>query len=102
MARRGASEDRREAAALRAGRRAIARGERPVYRLAAADDDAWRVDGATWLSVTAAGRRNALAEGRRIIAAWLDVTPDTFDVEISEADVSTITPPKADGQVFGG
>ena len=34
-----------------------------------------------WLSVTATGRREALDEAREVIAEWLDVPPDAFDVE---------------------
>lgn len=74
-------EARRRQSAIQAGRRMIARGERPRYRLLPAQDGLWRVDALPWLSVTAAGRLEALGEARVRIAGWLDVAPDTFDVE---------------------
>ena len=37
-----------------------------------------------------------------MLASVLGVTSDTIDVEIDEADVTTLTPPKRDGQVYGG
>jgi len=39
------------------------------------------VDALPWVSVTATGRREALDEARAAIAAWLEVEPDTLDVE---------------------
>ena len=81
MARPGVSEAAKQAAALQASRRMIARGERPAYRLTTAQDGRWRVDALPWLSVTATGRREAMDEARVVIAEWLDVRPDTFDVE---------------------
>jgi hypothetical protein len=59
----------------------IARGERPAYRLIPAQDGGWRVDAKPWVTVTATGRREALDETRAAIAEWLDVAPDSFDVE---------------------
>ena len=75
------SEARQQDAALSAGRRMIARGDRPGYRLMPAQDGRWQVDALPWLSVTAQARREALDEARAAIAAWLDVRPDSFDVE---------------------
>lgn len=60
----------------------IARGDRPAYRVTAAEDGRWRVDGMPWVSVTATGRREALDDGRAGIAEWLGVPLDSFDVEI--------------------
>jgi hypothetical protein len=80
MARRGVSEATKEAAALQAGRRMIARGDRPVYRVRS-KDGGWSVDALPWLSVTAASRRDALDAGRAAIAEWLEVPPDAFDLQ---------------------
>lgn len=49
----------------------IARGDRPAYRLTAAEDGRWRVDTLPWMPVTATGRREALDEARAAIAEWL-------------------------------
>lgn len=78
---RHVSEARRGDAALQAGRRLIARGERPLYRLRAAQDGDWTVGGYPWLSVAATGCREALTEARAVIAEWLEVPPEAFDVE---------------------
>lgn len=59
----------------------IARGDRPAYRVTAAEDGRWRVDTLPWVSLTATGRREALDEARAAIAAWLQVEPHAFDVE---------------------
>ena len=59
----------------------IARGDRPAYRVTAAEDGRWRVASLPWVSVTATSRREALAEARAAIAAWLEVSPEGFDVE---------------------
>jgi hypothetical protein len=81
MARRGASEATRQASALQAGRRTISRGERPLYRVRAAQDGRWEVEGCPWLSIEASERRAGLQRTREAIAAWLEVEPDAFDVE---------------------
>jgi hypothetical protein len=80
MARRGVSDATKLASALQAGRRMIARGERPGYRLTAAQDGSWTVDALPWLSVAATGRWEALDEARGVIATWLDVPPESFDL----------------------
>ena len=80
MARR-LNETRQRAAAHQASRRMIARGDRPAYRITAAEDGRWRVDTLPWVSVTARGRREALDEARAAIAEWLEVEADAFDVE---------------------
>lgn len=80
MARR-IGEAQRAAAALQACRRMVSRGDRPLFRLQAAQDGSWAVDGCPWLVVPATGRRGAPSAARAVIAAWLDVPPDAFDVE---------------------
>jgi hypothetical protein len=75
------SDDRQQHAAMAAGRRMIARGDRPGYRVSTAQDGRWQVEALPWLSVTAKRRRDALDGARVAIAEWLDVTPDSFDVE---------------------
>jgi hypothetical protein len=75
------NEARQRAAAHQASRRMIARGDRPLYRVMTAQDGRWRVDTLPWVSVTATGRREALDEARAAIASWLDVEPDSFDIE---------------------
>jgi hypothetical protein len=79
MVRRGVSEERKRAAALQAGRQMIARGERPMYRLRA-EDGRWAVDALPWVTVTAAGRQEALDAARAAIGRWLEVAPDAFDL----------------------
>ena len=69
---RHVSEARKHAAALQAARRMIARGERPGYRLRAAQDGSWAVDGHPRVTVTADTERAALAAVRAAIAAcWM-------------------------------
>jgi hypothetical protein len=41
-------------------------------------------NGPPWLAVDAAGRRDALERARTAISGWLDVPPDSFDLEIAE------------------
>ena len=59
----------------------IVRGERPAYRITTAQDGRWRVDALPWVSVTAEGRQDALVDARAAIASWLEVEPDSFDLE---------------------
>lgn len=59
----------------------IARGDRPAYRVTAAEDGSWRVDTLPWVPVTATGRREALDEAGATIAQWLKVEPGSFAVE---------------------
>jgi hypothetical protein len=77
---RHVSEARRRDAATQGGRRMIARGDRPLYRVRMTEDGGWTIDGCPWLAGTAAGRREALAAAREAVAAMLDVAPDRFDV----------------------
>ena len=60
-----------------------ARGDGRCTRGRVSQDGRWRVDTLPWVSVTATGRREALDEAREVIAEWLDVPPDAFDVEAS-------------------
>jgi hypothetical protein len=82
MARRGSSDEAKEAAALRQAWRMIAVGERPVYRVRWAEEGRWIVVDAPWLSMAALTRGGALASARVAIAAWLEVESDAFDVEV--------------------
>jgi hypothetical protein len=73
-------EATKRAAARQAARRMIARGERPGYRLRAQGGH-WTVDALPWITVTAAYRWDAIQAARAAIAAWLEVTIDSFDVD---------------------
>jgi hypothetical protein len=65
-----------------ASRRMIARGERPGYRIAeTGDGETIHVIELPWLGRIASERRDAIAQARASIAAWLGVDGDTFDVE---------------------
>jgi hypothetical protein len=79
---RRVSETRQRAAAHQAARRMIARGERPGYRVRTAQDGRCAVDALPWLSVPATSRREVLAAARAAIAGWLEVAPESFDVEV--------------------
>jgi hypothetical protein len=74
---------RRADAARAAGRRMIARGERPLYRIAivrTTPDILVRVVELPWLDGRAPAMREVTGTGRALIAAWLDVHPESFDV----------------------
>jgi hypothetical protein len=60
----------------------VARGERPGYRVVAAQGGRWTVDALPWVSVTAMGRGEALEAARAAIAEWLDVAAEAFDLEV--------------------
>ena len=82
MARR-LDEGRQRAAAHQASRRMIARGDWPPYRVTTAQDGRWRVDTLPWVPpLSATSRREALEAAREAIATWLEVEPDSFDVEL--------------------
>jgi len=81
MTRRGIPPDRRRAAAHRASRRMIARGDRPTYHVTFARSGSRTVVEFEWLHLEAQGRRDALAAAHSAIAAWLDVSPDAFDLD---------------------
>jgi hypothetical protein len=53
MSRRGLTDAQREASARQAAQRAVARGERPLYRVRIAQDGTRTVDWCPWLSLTA-------------------------------------------------
>ncbi len=64
-------------------RRMVGRGERPGYRLRAAQDGAWTVVGLPGVTVTAETKRAALTAARTAIAAVLEVPRDAFDLEVA-------------------
>jgi hypothetical protein len=80
MARR-VSEAQKQASALQVARRMIARGDRPGYRLVAAQDGSWAVDGLPGVTVAADIKRTALTAARAVIAGVLEVDPESFDLE---------------------
>jgi hypothetical protein len=70
-------------AARAAGRRMVARGERPMYRLELAHGGPnveFRVVELPWLAGTATARRDVVATARGLVAAWLGCHPDAFDL----------------------
>jgi hypothetical protein len=96
------AQPERQAKARQAGRRLIARGGRPAYRLGSAQDGRWAVESCEWLPEVAGTRATALTAATITIASWLGVDPAAIDVEIVEADTTSMTPPVVDGQVYGG
>ena len=99
---RRVSPERQRTTFIQAGQRAIARGERPLYRLGRVGQHGWAVEGAPWIAFEAGGTSMARDLAHAMLASMLGVTSDTIDVETDEADVTTLTPPKRDGQVYGG
>ena len=76
------NEFRRAEAAWSAGRRMVARRERPCYRVADTGDGATvHIVELPWIAPITATRGTALDRARAAIAGWLDVQPDAFDVE---------------------
>jgi hypothetical protein len=59
----------------------IARGERPGYRLRAAQDGSWTVEGLPGVTLAAETKRTALTAARAAIAAVLEVDPESFDLD---------------------
>ena len=80
MARR-VSEEQKRAAALQSSRRMISRGERPGYRLEQRSDGTWTVVGFPGIKLAASGRREARAAARAMIATFLDVALESFDLD---------------------
>jgi hypothetical protein len=78
---RHVNEERQHSAALQAARRMVARGERPGYRLRAAHDGSWTVEGLPGVTVAAETRKAAVMAARAAIAAVLEVDPESFDLE---------------------
>ncbi len=73
---------RRAQAAWAAGRRMVARRERPCYRVADTGDGATvHIVELPWIAPITATRATAIDQARTAIAAWLDVQLDAFDVE---------------------
>lgn len=52
-----------------------------MYRAMQAQDGRWYVLGYPWLAIDATDRRAALEATRRVVAQWLGVEPDAFNVE---------------------
>jgi hypothetical protein len=102
MARPGMTDSRRQAQARQAGRRLVAGGERPAYRLRSVQGGRWAVEWCGWLPEITGSRAEALAAATTAIATWLEVDPAAIDVEIVDADTGSMTPPPVDGQVYGG
>jgi hypothetical protein len=80
VAERAMSTAARENVARQGAIRAIASGERPVYRAMQAQDGRWYVLGYSWLSIDARDRRSALEATRAAVAQWLGVDGDAFGV----------------------
>ena len=59
----------------------VARGERPGYRLRAAQDGSWTVEGLPGVMVTAETRKAAMTAAKAAIAAVLEVDPESFDLD---------------------
>jgi len=79
---RHVSEALKQASARQAARRLVSRGERPCYRLMAAEDGSWTVDGSLGVTVSAETKRAALTAARTAIAAVSEVDPESFDLEV--------------------
>ena len=78
----GSNDFRHAQAAWPAARRMIARKDRPCYRVAETGDGVTvHIIELPWIAPIASSRRSAIDRAREAIAAWLDVQPDTFDVE---------------------
>ena len=98
---RSVSPERQRAAFVKAGQREIAAAP-PLYRVRRLHEHEWTVEEAAWITFEAASTNVARDLAHAMLASVLDVTSDRFDVEVDDADVTTLTPPKRDGQVYGG
>jgi hypothetical protein len=80
--RKGLTERRQ--LALQASRRMIARGERPLYRPLTEEDGDFIFIRIPELEIVtqARNRSDVAAMARDCIATWLDVPPDSFDLEV--------------------
>jgi hypothetical protein len=79
---KGPNDFRRAEAAWSAARRMIARKDRPCYRVAGTGDGATvHIVELPWIVPIEASHQTGVERAREAIAAWLDVQPDTFDVE---------------------
>ena len=75
---------RRAEAARTAGRRMIARGERPMYRVEVvrtSPDVAFLIVELPWLRGSVASMRDLTDAARTLVGGWLEARPDAFDVE---------------------
>lgn len=82
MARRGLSEGQNKRR-RQAGWQINASGERPAYHVRPARHRRSVVVGTrTVADVAATGGGGAMAAARAMIAVWLEVEPDDFDVEV--------------------
>jgi hypothetical protein len=83
---KGADElGRRREIAIAACRKMIANADRPLFRLTVeCDDGSWfyRVPKLFGAIGEVRRRRDLEADARALIALWLEVEPDTFDIEI--------------------
>lgn len=62
----------------------IAGGQRPAYRVDVFEETATiriRIAELPWLTGTSARRGSVLVDARRIVAAWLEVDGESFDIE---------------------
>jgi hypothetical protein len=96
------AQPKRQAKARQAGRRLIARGERPTYHLGSVHDGRWTVETCEWMPEILGTRAAALSAATTAIASWLGVDPAAIDVEVVDADTTAMTPPVVDSQVYGG
>lgn len=81
MTRRGVSDERKRAATIQGSVREIARGGRPSIRVICDSDERWAIYAMPWLPIEASTRSEAVAAARAALAAELDVSPVSFDVE---------------------
>jgi hypothetical protein len=75
---------RRAEVARSAGRRMVARGERPLYRyelLRTMPEVELRIVELPWLTTRAPSMRGVTAAAARLVSDWLGVDPDRLDVE---------------------
>ena len=78
----GLGDFRRAEAAWSAGRRMIARKDRPCYRVAeTGDGTTFHIIELPWIAPFAATRSTAVERARQTVSAWLDVDPQAFDIE---------------------
>jgi hypothetical protein len=76
--------------ARQASRGMIARGERPLYRPRLEPDGGFILIRIPELELVteARHRREVVAVARDLIALWLDVPADSFDIEVDEAQLT--------------
>jgi hypothetical protein len=94
---RHVSDAQREQQAKEAALKAIARGDRPLYRIRQAPDRSWTVEWLDWLSPLTGSRLEALAGAKAAIAAWLEADTTAIEVEVA-GDVHRSGQPTQRGQ----